>query len=335
MAELDGIDNTWWNMMQSTIVNLQLKALNATPATKLSYSLSALFVEEFNISEDNQYVIDRINSRREHYDGLALRLLGYKPGFNEKYLVFNADGDDDAANYFTQDGVMPLLKAPSQEYTTIGHVKYLLSFGSGGNVVKVDSVGNETRNLNFPWVQDLASSLDGTYVDSLRLPQMAGSYLVVGNEYPRNVFWREYYQRAMALASIMVFIITDAWIISRNCWEELDWAKGIRPDKKNMFFFMGKDVRKKIEGGPIKDTVGGMHEWNTLKKLFTDKSEITVNVSNGEKKWREVREAKKKEQWERGNTNEAKVQYWGTVSRNRYNIIQISCMILTSFDLFQ
>jgi len=282
MTELDGIDKTWWNRMQSKIADLQLNALNAKPARKLSYSLSALFVEQYNIRDNNESVIDKINSRKEHYDKRAFEIIGYKPQINGAYLEFNADRDDDATTYFTQGGVMPLLKGLSQKYTTIGGVEYLLSFGSGGNVVKVDSDGKETRHFQFPWVQNLASSIDGTYVDSQRLPQMAGSYLVVGNIYPRNVFWREYYKHAMALASIMVFIITDAWIISRNCWEELDWAKGIRPSKKNIFFFMGKNVKNKIEFGPIKDTMGNMHEWKTLKESFTNKTEITVNVSKGE-----------------------------------------------------
>ena len=290
MTELDK-DKTWWNRMQLKIADLQLNALNAEPATKLSFSLPALFVEQYNIRKTNEWVINQISSSKVHYDQLAVRTIGYTPEIQkrdeETYLEFHAYRDDDATNYFRQGGVIPLLKGLSQKYTTIGDVKYLLSFGSAGND---GNVVEGIRNFKFAWVQSLASSIGGTYVDAERLPQMAGSYLLEGDPHPRNTFWREYYKHAMALANIMVFIITDAWIISRNCWQELDWAKEIRPSKKNIFFFMGKEVQTKIESGPIidtkgkpiEDTEGNMHVWKTLKESFKNKSEITVNVSKGE-----------------------------------------------------
>ena len=47
---------------------------------------------------------------------------------------------------------------------------------------------------------------------------------------PRNIFWAEYYQKVMKIAKTMTFVITAAWLGSKNCWEELGWAADCRQD---------------------------------------------------------------------------------------------------------
>ena len=83
---------------------------------------------------DNQWVINLIKSKRKYYDKRAFDIIGYKPRFNGTYLVFNNGQYKNAANYSMQGRVMPLLNNVLHEYITIGDVKYLLSFGSDGNI---------------------------------------------------------------------------------------------------------------------------------------------------------------------------------------------------------
>ena len=42
----------------------------------------------------------------------------------------------------------------------------------------------------------------------------------------QNSFGIDYYKEAMKQEKVMAFVITQAWIDSSNCWEEMDWATG-------------------------------------------------------------------------------------------------------------
>ena len=78
----------------------------------------------------------------------------------------------------------------------------------------------------------------------------------------QNSFGIDYYKEAMKQEKVMAFVITQAWIDSPNCWEELSWATGDkdfnRKNKPNIIIFQnqalsdlltGKGVRLDIQEG--------------------------------------------------------------------------------------
>jgi len=71
------------------------------------------------------------------------------------------------------------------------------------------------------------------YLDADVLGYLPGSYRLMPDDkdslnlcISRNVFWEEAYQHVMQGAQVMVFVLTDAWLSSPWCQQEMGWALG-------------------------------------------------------------------------------------------------------------
>lgn len=249
----------YWMEMQNTIVKDLRDAANApyAPVRTLSYK----FASAVNVHGENIDIVNRVEEEGDDLKKLAIKKLGYMPTFiqytadkpgaqpqrflrfkPEEYVVDGEDkrGDKDAGIFFTEVMHLHADFAPKD--------KFLLSFGA------------RDKNFGFEKIRDLGRKLNFTYIDSERLPPLAASYILEpptdepgAKMHPRNSFWMDYYQRAMKEAKLMAFVITEAWIESPNCWEELDWATGNqefnRKDKPNIIIFQNQALAKELAKG--------------------------------------------------------------------------------------
>merc|ERR1719491_1903796 len=115
----------------------------------------------------------------------------------------------------------------------------LLSFGAG------------SKEFTLANIESLSKMLHCAYVDSQRLPAVASSYTVKDKHHIiLNVWWQEYYKKAMEKADFLTFIITEGWLKSGNCWQELDWASKIRnisTGKITLFIFTKQEYYDRLE----------------------------------------------------------------------------------------
>lgn len=82
------------------------------------------------------------------------------------------------------------------------------------------------------------------YLDKTALETLPGTYvLTIDKTKTLNVFWKEYYQEAMDKAKVMIFLITEGWLMRKNCWEELIWATTKRNKKANRLFLLDDAAR--------------------------------------------------------------------------------------------
>lgn len=95
-------------------------------------------------------------------------------------------------------------------------------FGGMQRVNKFKKIVQENQNV--------------VYVDSNWLPTQKGTYFILGNEFIRNSYWREWYQQAMRASYVMIFLINYAWLVSSNCHEEFQWASRDWESMPNAFF---------------------------------------------------------------------------------------------------
>ena len=243
----------WWQL-QTIIVEKEREAAKVTAdRTKQFHAMSYNFttmnalrvgtntdiVRKFQ--NDNGEIRDR--AVRELKDATFLPTLLGLDTKGRRFLQFKQD--DHAVKYFKHamelvDGYDP---TPEQ-------FQHLLSFGANTELLGSDSV-----TFGFPNIEKLARDLGGTYVDSMRLPALASTYTLVpdgsGVAHPRNIYWAEYYQKVMKTVPTMTFVITAAWVGSKNCWEELEWAATHRnttatADLRTILVFSHKDHWKEI-----------------------------------------------------------------------------------------
>merc|ERR1712176_466843 len=88
-------EHSWWGEMQKKIADLQLNALEATPSRKLTFSLAAMFADEFNISQTNEWVMKLIRENENYYlNERAKDTVGDKLTLGDKFIVFPPGRDD-------------------------------------------------------------------------------------------------------------------------------------------------------------------------------------------------------------------------------------------------
>ena len=132
-------------------------------------------------------------------------------------------------------------------------VKVLLSFG-GRTQNFYDTPG--AQNVGLARARRLKTLLQQkyepenpnfVYIDADALAEMPGRYVM--NERTLNVYWEQYYKDAMRKAQLIIFLVDKAWLLSRNCFEELAWAQGKQlctkhneyPISLNMCPYKGKE----------------------------------------------------------------------------------------------
>jgi len=182
-------------------------------------------------------------------------------------LYFRTQGQRGADESNPLNGlILPLFKEDdhariffeSQRY--LNCVRQALPQGKFKKVVSFSTVGVPFGGQNVKTLVDkLNVNTDHfTYMDSNELPSKPGSYLkgeivgdaAVGNAsvtsgYPRNHYWKESYREAMGMASQMFFIITDGWINSDNCLQELHWALELeegRPQLQHVLLYFNQEI---------------------------------------------------------------------------------------------
>mmetsp|Transcript_32293 Transcript_32293/g.49100 ORF Transcript_32293/g.49100 Transcript_32293/m.49100 type:complete len:453 (+) Transcript_32293:72-1430(+) len=180
-------------------------------------------------------------------------------------LYFRTQGQRGADESNPLNGlILPLFKEDdhariffeSQRY--LNCVRQALPQGKFKKVVSFSTVGVPFGGQNVKTLVDkLNVNTDHfTYMDSNELPSKPGSYLkgeivgdaAVGNAsvtsgYPRNHYWKESYREAMGMASQMFFIITDGWINSDNCLQELHWALELeRPEIQHFLVYFDQAI---------------------------------------------------------------------------------------------
>lgn len=111
-------------------------------------------------------------------------------------------------------------------------VKILLSFGGRTknfyDQPSASDIGLErARRLKALLTQKYDPSLNPNfvYIDADALDDMDGKY-TNANGRTLNVYWEQYYKDAMHNARLIIFLVDKAWLLSRNCFEELAWAQG-------------------------------------------------------------------------------------------------------------
>jgi hypothetical protein len=260
----------WWRL-QKTIVELEKKAAGAhdyKPYHTLMHDFAKTHEPEWGTNTD---IIRRVQNDdgtiakklKEKLGGFVPRILPSLDQRGRLFLEFSTD--DQAAIYFKE--VLELGASYDPK-----NVKNLLSFGANN-----DLLGDDKANFDFPNIERLAKLLDSTYVDSLRLPPLASSYKLVPEKvgdvaHPRNIFWAEYYKKAMVEARTMTFVVTAAWLGSKNCFEELGWAAERRNDAKytTIFVFTKETYFKQLEQKNIFTFEFGTetrsYNWEELKK---------------------------------------------------------------------
>ncbi|VEU45319.1 unnamed protein product [Pseudo-nitzschia multistriata] len=283
---VNGKYQNWWRL-QKTIVDLERRAAGATADLTRSVTLSQQFTEKYEPGMGTNFdIVRRVENNKDEYDEKSRRLLdGYVPVFTKldergrRFLQFQKD--EQATTYFKEViGLNP-------DYEP-ADVKNLLSFGAN-----VELLGNDRANFEFPNIERLARLLDCTYVDSLRLPPLAASYKLAPDEdgvaHPRNVFWAEYYKKAMVAAKTMTFVITGAWVNSKNCFEELEWAAALRSDRskyKTLFVFTKRNHFKELEDqDTFRFVIDGkvyQYNWTQLKTAlgFTGRPIVAPDVES-------------------------------------------------------
>ena len=236
--EFKRIDSSWgdkhefWWRLQKTIVELERQAAGAIdyqPYYTVMHDFAKTYEPEWGtntdiirrvINDDDGKIAERA---REFLGGFVPKILQGLDQQGRRFLEFQTDKQ--AATYFTQ--VLEL----SPKYDP-KNFKNLLSFGARDDLL----LGADKVHFDFPNIERLAKLLDSAYVDSLNLPPLAASYKLVPAKgevaNPRNIFWAEYYKKVMEIAKTMTFVITGAWVLSKNCWEELGWAADLRQDTR-------------------------------------------------------------------------------------------------------
>lgn len=224
----------WWRM-QKRIAELEREALGAKSDYKPYRTLAQGFTKSYEPDVGtNIDIIRRVQAddgtirkkSEEKLNGFVPNILPNIDGLGRTFLEFQTD--DQASVYFKE--VLNLEAGWSPD----DNVANLLSFGANNNLL-----GEDKENFSFPNIERLAKLLTCTYVDSMRLPPLASSYKLVPETvahvaHPRNIFWAEYYQKAMVKAKTMIFVITAGWIGSKNCFEELGWAAKLRKNTDTM-----------------------------------------------------------------------------------------------------
>ncbi|CAE7619305.1 unnamed protein product [Symbiodinium sp. CCMP2592] len=114
-------------------------------------------------------------------------------------------------------------------------VKVLLSFGGRTQNFydgpSASDIGLErARRLKALLTQKYDPvNLDPNFVyidaDALNNINIDGRY-TNANGRTLNVYWEQYYKNAMHNARLIIFLVDKAWLLSRNCFEELAWAQG-------------------------------------------------------------------------------------------------------------
>ena len=232
----------WWDL-QAGIAQLQRDAVDAT-----RYEGSTTLIESFHRSAGRSLGLngDAIRKAKDIFvKESAETILGYDPyeklrdyhdQRGEILTFLTMKKDYHAWRYFHE-----CMKLRADYDLSSENFKFLLSFGAKDTV------------FDFSQIIALANALNYTYVDSLKLPQLAGSYMLdpelsPDSLHPRNTFWMKYYKDVMRFAKTMAFVITPAWQESSNCWQEMGWAYFERPGKTNVIIFQDETLGNRLKG---------------------------------------------------------------------------------------
>eukprot|EP00928_Gymnodinium_smaydae_P046396 TRINITY_DN30905_c0_g1_i1.p1 TRINITY_DN30905_c0_g1~~TRINITY_DN30905_c0_g1_i1.p1 ORF type:complete len:141 (+),score=21.08 TRINITY_DN30905_c0_g1_i1:405-827(+) len=88
-----------------------------------------------------------------------------------------------------------------------------------------------------------------------------------------NVYWAEYYREAMEKAVVMVFLISEGWLRSDSCWEEVYWAttpkfETARHGKRNLVVLLDEYAKRAWRyEEPMTNSSGHIHTLKALKAL--------------------------------------------------------------------
>lgn len=129
------------------------------------------------------------------------------------------------------------------------------------------------RHFNMKWSSDPAK----VYLDaeSLKLEKNT-SYTWIQKAAifkMANPFWAEFYQGGVSNAKCMIFLLTEKWLSSENCWQELGWYRE-RLDKTGNIkpiFVVFPDARPILAQPMITARDGSVHNpadiWDSLLRV--------------------------------------------------------------------
>ncbi len=263
MKRLDDIgedpNQFWWDL-QGQIVQRQLDAAGVKETYEGSTTLVKIFERtigrQFGSNSDAMEKAKNVSVKT-----LAINILGYDP-YERRVKYTNAekkeieflfmDRDSHATTYFTR-----CMNLKPRKFNDDERYGFILSFGA------------RDVNFGFKEIMKLADALESTYVDSMKLPQLAGSYMSSDGEHPRNIFWMFYYKFVMSKTeTTMAFVITPAWRDSHNCWQEMAWAYNLRHGggKVNIIVFQDEAIGNSLKVDwykhkPLKDIFVGYRKY--------------------------------------------------------------------------
>lgn len=164
----------------------------------------------------------------------------------------------------------------------VKNTQIVLSFGSanGGFDIasKTYSIIQERYKNKAEDLYTLYSVDDAlVYLDAKTLKGKKGTKTEDGKVL--NAQWKEIYLEAIRNANAMLFIITDAWLKSKWCWQEFGWYLEKKNDtsgrKKplNVRFLLEKNARNRLANNKeVTDNTGKSHALDQLNQTV-----ITAN----------------------------------------------------------
>lgn len=111
-------------------------------------------------------------------------------------------------------------------HDVVKNTKLLLSFGSADCFAIVKEIRNRVMEFceKDAYISYLETRDSGfVYLDAETLKGKPGTYIDEKTKKVLNDDWEAVYKKAMENCDCMLFIITEAWLKSKWCWQELAW----------------------------------------------------------------------------------------------------------------
>ncbi|MBO8450646.1 MAG: toll/interleukin-1 receptor domain-containing protein [Spirochaetes bacterium] len=162
----------------------------------------------------------------------------------------------------------------------VKNTQIVLSFGSANGGFDIASeaysiIKTRYEGQNLYTLYSVDDAL--VYFDAKTLKGKKGTKIEDGKVL--NDQWKEIYLEAIRNANAMLFIITDAWLKSKWCWQEFGWYLEKKNDtsgrKKplNVRFLLEKNARNRLANNKeVTDNTGKSHALDQLNQTI-----ITTN----------------------------------------------------------
>ena len=175
----------------------------------------------------------------------------------------------------------------------VKNTRLLLSFGSADSFATATEI--RKRVMEFCEKDAYISYIDTNdagfvYLDAETLKGKPGTYIDKETNKVLNDDWEAVYKKAMHNCDCMLFIITEAWLKSKWCWQELAWynkesvGDGFGRKRLTLCFLCKEDALDKVRHSASTDFPecgkNGVNFEDFARKLDDNDNTITFKSSS-------------------------------------------------------